>query len=291
MTFLPELHVADVLLFLLVLARIGTLVAIAPVFGSAAVPLRLRAALALALALLVVPLELAKAPSLPDSWSAYLVVAGAEALVGLVLGLGVLVLFSAVQVSGRLISQMSGMQLAEVFDPGFETSVPVFSQLMFYVTLAVFVSMGGHRHVLEALLDTFVWLPVGQGEFSQSITAAMTSVLTQSFVLGIRAAAPAMVALLLATLILGLAGRTLPQLNVMSLGFGASAAVALVVLGVSLGAGAWAFPDQLEPALETVLDAMGPPALPGDSGAANDKRADNVTYENPPAEPGAARQS
>jgi flagellar biosynthetic protein FliR len=145
-----------------------------------------------------------------------------------------------------------------VFDPGFETSVSVFSQLLFYVTLAVFVAIGGHRRVLEALLDTFVWMPAGQGEFAQSATAAMTSALAQSFALGIRAAAPAMVALVLATLILGLAGRTLPQLNVMVLGFGASALVTFVVLGVSLGAAAWAFQDQLEPVLETVLDAIRP---------------------------------
>ena len=174
--------------------------------------------------------------------------AGAEALTGLTLGLGVLVLFSGVQVAGQLISQMSGMQLSDVFDPGFDTHLPVFSQLLYLVTLAVFVAIGGHRRVIEALLDTFVWMPTGQGVFSQSVTAAMTSVLSQSFVLGVRAAAPAMMALVLATLILGLASRTLPQLNVMVLGFGASAAVTLAVVGVSLGAAAWLFADQLEPA-------------------------------------------
>ena len=66
------------------------------------------------------------------------------------------------------------------------------------------------------------------------------------------AAAPVMVALLVATLILGLVGRTLPQLNFLALGFGANAMVALVALSLSLGAAAWLFQDQLEPVLETV---------------------------------------
>ena len=71
-------------------------------------------------------------------------------------------------------------------------------------------------------------------------------------------AAPAMVALLLATLILGLVSRTLPQLNVMALGFGLNALVTLAAIGVSLGGAAWVFQDQLEPMLHTVLNALQP---------------------------------
>ena len=58
------------------------------------------------------------------------------------------------------------------------------------------------------------------------------TLVSQSFSLGIRAAAPAVTALLLATLILGLVGRTLPQLNVLSLGFGLNAMLAFAVLGL-----------------------------------------------------------
>ncbi len=156
---------------------------------------------------LIAPAELARTTRLPDALPDYLVLLGAELLIGLIMGLGVVALFAATHLAGQLISQMSGMQLAEAFDPTFDTSVPLFSQLLSLVTLAVFLSIGGHRRVVEALLDTFVWLPPGQGMVSESFTAAMTSVLAQSFVLGIRAAAPTLVALLLATLILGLASR------------------------------------------------------------------------------------
>jgi flagellar biosynthetic protein FliR len=84
----------------------------------------------------------------------------------------------------------------------------------------------------------------------------MVSLLSQSFVLGIRAAAPVMISLLLATLILGLVSRSLPQLNLMALGFGFNALVALVAVGVSLGGAAWLFQAEFEPFLETVLSAL-----------------------------------
>jgi flagellar biosynthesis protein FliR len=59
-----------------------------------------------------------------------------------------------------------------------------------------------------------------------------------------------------ATLILGLIGRTLPQLNFFALGFGANTMVALVAISLSLGAATWLFQDQLEPVLETVKEGL-----------------------------------
>jgi flagellar biosynthetic protein FliR len=258
MLWSTELSIHQFLTFTLVLVRVSTLVMVAPIFGTSDVPARVRGLLAVALALLIVPLELAKTTPQPDTLVGYLLLVGSEALIGLTLGLGVLVLFSGMHVAGQVISQMSGMQLADIFNPGLDASVPIFSQLLYYVALAVFVLIGGHRRVMEALLDTYVWLPAGQGGFSRSIVEAMTALLSQSFVLGVRAAAPAMVALLLATLILGLAGRTLPQLNVLALGFGFNSLTTLVMLSISLGAAAWIFQEQVDPVLATVLQALAP---------------------------------
>jgi len=242
--------------FSLVLVRVTSLVMVAPLFGSLNVPVKVRALLGLMLALLVTPVEWQKQVAPPAAAGQYLVLVGGEALVGTSLALGVLVLVSSMHVAGQTISQMSGLQLADVFDPGFDTGTPVFSKLMFTVSAAVFLIIGGHRHVIEALLDTFVWLPAGEGGFSRSLVEAMTSLLAQSFVLGLRAAAPVMVALLLATLILGLLSRSVPQLNVMALGFGFNALVALAALGVSLGGAAWLYADSAQPFLDTVLEAL-----------------------------------
>ena len=85
-------------------------------------PLRVRALLAVALAAADRAVGAAKAGARGrDRWSTSWCWPVAEALVGLTLGLGVLVLFSGMQVAGQIISQMSGMQLADVFDPGFDS--------------------------------------------------------------------------------------------------------------------------------------------------------------------------
>jgi flagellar biosynthetic protein FliR len=134
----------------------------------------------------------------------------------------------------------------------------LFSRLLLVVATAVYLAIGGHRQVIEALLDTFAWLPAGQGGDARSAVEAVTVLFAQSFVLGVRAAAPAIVALLVATLIVAVASRTLPQLNVMALGLGVNAVVALVAIGVSLGGACWVFQDQLAGVLDTALYALRP---------------------------------
>jgi flagellar biosynthetic protein FliR len=66
------------------------------------------------------------------------------------------------------------------------------------------------------------------------------------------------VALMLATVVLGLISRTLPQLNILAIGFGLNALVSFVVLAISVGAIAWLFQEQLEPAVQAIVDALRP---------------------------------
>ena len=76
------------------------------------------------------------------------------------------------------------------------------------------------------------------------VAAALVELLGESFVIGVRAAAPVMVALLMSVLILGLISRTLPQLNVIAIGFNLNGLIMLAVLSVSASAplsGSWCF--------------------------------------------------
>jgi flagellar biosynthetic protein FliR len=183
-----------------------------------------------------------------------------ELLMGLSLGLAVSVLFQGLQLAGQTIAQISGLQLGEIVSPGSDVAAPAFSHLLHIVALAIFVVVGGHRQVLGAVLDTFAWLPAGTGGVSASLSETMSSLMSQAFALSVRASAAGVTALLISTLILGLIGRTLPQLHVMTLGLGLNWLVALVALALSLGAAAWILQDQIRPMLERLLQVAGGPA-------------------------------
>jgi hypothetical protein len=87
-----------------------------------------------------------------------------------------------------------------VFNPGLNEDVHSISQLLFYATMAAFVLVGGHRDVVAALLDSFVAMPPGAAAAPEGSLDAMTALLGQSFVLGVRAA-PALTALLFSTVV------------------------------------------------------------------------------------------
>jgi flagellar biosynthesis protein FliR len=76
--------------------------------------------------------------------------------------------------------------------------------------------------------------------------------------LGIRVAGPAMMALVLTNVLIGLVGRGMPSLNVMSLGFGVNSLVCLGTLALSISAMAWMFeerlPDTINRSVETVVE-------------------------------------
>ncbi len=247
------------ILFSLVFARVGGLTMTAPIYGASGVPLQVRVLLAAALALLVAPLEWHGGGVHFGGPVSYLMLLGCEAAIGACLGLGVLVFLHGMTLAGQLIGQASGLGMAEVFDPALDENVPLFSRLLLLVALCVFLCIGGHRLVMAGLLDTFRAIPPGSGALPASLGEGFTTLVSLSFSLAIRVAAPAVTALLLATLILGLIGRTLPQLNVLALGFGLNALLAFAALGLSLGVAAWAFQDQIQPAMEVIFDALRTP--------------------------------
>ncbi|MBP89660.1 MAG: hypothetical protein CMJ64_23615 [Planctomycetaceae bacterium] len=262
MHVLIELYRDQLLLFVLILTRISGLVMTAPIFGSRNVPVRVRAFLAIGLALMITPVHWHDAVAMPTDLMNMGVLLAREGILGLALGLSVMILFTGLHLTGQIIGQMSGMSLADTFDPTFDTSVPVFSQLLDAVTLSIFIAVGGHRHVLSALLDTFEARPPGVRDFPTNVVEALSSIVGESFVVGIRAGAPVMVTLLLAVLILGLISRTLPQLNVIAIGFSLNSMIMLFTLAASLGGLAWVVQDHADKVIVVIRDAVAFNRLP-----------------------------
>ena len=256
MSTLLELGLNQFLVFVLVLTRIAPLMMMGPLYGSKAIPRRIRVLLALSLALIITPVHWSVPIEDPGNVFNLAVMIGREAVVGFSFTLAVVILFAGLQITGQMIGQMSGMSLADIFDPTFNTSVPVFARILDLVTLTVFILIGGHRMLMSAVLDTFQWMPPGHVTFSYDVVQAISDVMTQSFALGIRAGAPVLVALLLSVLIMGLISRTLPQLNILAIGFSFNAIVTLVILSVSIGAAAWLFQDEAVIAIESIQDAL-----------------------------------
>jgi flagellar biosynthetic protein FliR len=249
-------HLDQFLTFVLVLTRVGSLLMAMPMLGTATVPMQIRALLAVAISLMLTPLFWGQAVPRPENLPVLAGLLAREAVLGLSMGLAVMILLSGMQLAGQVISQTSGMTLADVANPNFDTSVPIFSQILEMLALAIFFIAGGHRQVIDALLRSFAWMPPGQGHLPDKLTESLVLVASQSFEIGLRAAAPVMVALLLATLVVALISRTLPQLNAVAVGLNFNSLIVMGMLGLCLGSAAWVFQEELASVLEVVTGAF-----------------------------------
>ncbi len=257
-SLLEQTLIEVVLTFSLVLARVGGMITTAPLFSSVEIPMTVRGALAASLTLLLMPMQWGSLAGAPAITLQYVIMLVGEALIGMVLGLGVVLLMGGIQFAGQIAGQLGGMSLADVFNPSFDTELPLFSHLLSLVMMAILAIVGGHRLLIGGLIQTFRALPIGSDHVLDGAGPFMVTLLSESMSLGIRVAGPVMMALILTNVLIGLVGRGMPALNVMSLGFGVNSLVCLGTLAISISAMAWMFeerlPDTIDRSVRTVVE-------------------------------------
>jgi len=229
--------------FALVAARLTGLLLFQPVLGSLAVPVQVRALLIIGLAALLTPV-VPVPPNLPDSPTGVAVAALGELLLGILLGLAGMLCFYGLQLGGLLLAQESGLAYGQILDPTTEEEDTLLGAFYLQLGLVLFLVLGGHRVLVSVCLDTFRMLPL------LGATPATThgaELLVQGLALGshlaLRVAAPALLALFLVNVALGFISRTMPQLNVLAVGFSLKSLVTLLIMAAALPSGAEAFVD------------------------------------------------
>lgn len=241
--------------FLIVLFRIGGMTVSAPMVSSAAVPARIRVALSFVISLMVFPIVLPKIPS-SMALDTVLVAVFSELMIGLTMGLAVGLVFLGINLTGMIIGQQAGLALASVINPMQDTQSTIIGQIYFMVTLMIYLAIGGHRVLLRALLETFETIPPGSFHFDQSMLLLIGDMLTSAFQLAIRLAAPALAALFIASLTMGFLSRTIPQLNILTVGFPVRIVVGLSAAGLSLSLAYDLLYDSIIDAIDTVRAAF-----------------------------------
>jgi flagellar biosynthetic protein FliR len=220
-------------LFVYPLTRILALLATAPVFNNAALPVRVRLIAGLAV-------TLALAPALPPppaiaagSWPGMLVLVQ-QMLIGVLLGFTLRIVFAAVDIAGELIGLQMGLGFATFFDPTSGGQTPVVAEFLGLLTLLIYLAMNGHLLSLSALAESFTLLPVSATPIHAAAFSALMAWSATLFTTGVLLALPLITALLIANIALGVLARIAQQLNLFAVGFPVTLALGFVVLLLSL---------------------------------------------------------
>jgi flagellar biosynthetic protein FliR len=219
--------------FVLVFFRLAGMMLFAPLFGSTRIPRRVKVLLVSVLTLGIVAGIDQRVSMPPTTWQLAAAIGG-EMAFGLAMGMSLSLVFIAAQWAGELIGQQMGLNLSEVFDPQFGGSGSVLGELYFMLTLVVFLTIDGHHAMLHGVRDSFDVLPLLSVGIDRPLFDTVTGLLGGATVLAMRLAAPMLVTMLVVDLVLGLIGKTMPQMNVMSAGLTLRAVVGMVIVIVGL---------------------------------------------------------
>lgn len=218
-------------LFLWPFCRFTGLFLIAPIFSHSSVPHPVKLGLALITTVVVSPL-LPPLPTVPlFSWASVGIIAE-QILIGVTIGLIVQVVFAAIQAAGEYIGLQMGLAFATFFSPDSGANTMILSRVFYAFAILMFAAIDGHLLMVEVLVRSFDFLPIGTLGVNASVFEHVARFGTVVFSSGILLALPVFGALLIVNLTLGILNRSAPQLTVFSVGFPMSLTLGLVLMMV-----------------------------------------------------------
>ena len=215
----------------LLAARVGGLLLVAPVFSGRTVPVAVRTGLLIVLTVLLQPAALSHAVAGVEVNAVTLL---GETLVGFGLGLGAAILVGAAEMAGDVMAIQIGVSGAALMDPMNNGPTPSLGQFLQLSVVALMLAADAHLVLIDAVAASTRALPVGGAMDLAGGTGAMLSMGGTLFALGLRFAAPVIAAVLLANVALAVLSRAAPALNILSLAFPVQIAVGLFALMAAL---------------------------------------------------------
>ncbi|MGX7014689.1 flagellar biosynthetic protein FliR [Vagococcus silagei] len=203
--------------FLLIFSRITAFITLVPGLSYKHSPVISKVVVSVGLT--IVSLEvMTQGVPLPDS--SLLIYFGLmrEVLLGLAMGFIVQMLFLSIEMAGQFVDFQVGFSMGTVFDPALGIQASNYGRLFHWISLALFFALDFHHLIIGQLLDSFIAIPIGQAQLSNSTIEGIIKLFGESMKLALILALPLMIVALTVDVILGIISRSVSQINVLMLG-------------------------------------------------------------------------
>lgn len=231
LNWLPQVAFA----FMLIFARVGTILMFIPGLGEQAIPVQMRLTFALALVLVLLPLLSPGLPALPQDFGALGLLMLHEIAVGLILGGISRFIVMATEVAGAIIAFQTGLSIAQGADPS-QTGVQgaVIGNFLSMLGVTLIFATDLHHLALSAIVSSYKMMsPTDPLMVSDALQMAI-KVVAEGFLVGVQMAAPFIVMGLVFNVGLGILSRLMPALQVYFLSMPANIFAGLVLFAFLL---------------------------------------------------------
>lgn len=229
---LPALAAA----FLLVFARVGTMVMLLPGLGELSVPVRVRLTVALLLSAILLPLHRSAYAIDLRSYGPVLLMLAQEMMIGAVLGLTARLTISALQVAGAIVAQQMGLGFVTAVDPTQGQQNVIVGNFLTVLGITLIFTTDLHHLVIAALNDSYRLFQPGESLVVGDIAALVTRTSAAALRVGVQLSAPFLVFGLLFNVGLGVLSRLMPQMQVFFVGLPLSILLGFLIFLLVVGA-------------------------------------------------------
>lgn len=220
--------------FILIFVRVASMLWSIPVLGAKNVPKGFKIGLGFFITLILLHIVNIDDRIMPDDISSLIMAIGGEFLIGFIIGLLGKLIFTAVDIAGEIMGIQMGFAIVNVIDPQTNAQVPIVAQFQSLLCALIFLSINAHHYFLAAIAESFSILPPLRFALSGELLNGIIKFTGEIFVISIKIGAPVMVALLITNIALSIVSKTMPQMNLMAVGFPITITAGLIIMSLSL---------------------------------------------------------
>lgn len=246
--------------FIVIFTRILGIMTLAPILGDNNIPAQIKVAIALLLSLVFFPIVAAPKVGASPDVGTLVYMAVTEFGIGLLMGFVARLFFTSVTLAGEVAGFQMGVSIANIFDPSSDTQISMIGQIQVVFALLLFVVLDGHHLLINSLAESYRIVAPGQLVMREEGMRMLIDQVGKIFLVGLQIGAPLIVALLAANFSMGLIARSVPQINVIIVGFPFTIGLGLLFLfiGFPFFVGAvMMLHERLGPTLMDVLKVLG----------------------------------
>ncbi|WP_428737559.1 flagellar biosynthetic protein FliR [Sulfurimonas sp.] len=236
--------------FLLLFFRFAALFIAVPIFSHQNIPITIKAAIAFIFTVVFY----SSMPPLAISIDAPTIILAilSEFIFGLAIGVVLLLAYHVITFAGGQISFMMGFSLASAIDPQSGVSMPIISQFLSLIALMVLFALNLHHWVLLFVDHSLQTIPLGGFLMSEDFFNYTIHAVSNMFLVGFMIAFPIIALSWLADIIFGMLMKTMPQFNLLVIGFPIKIAVAFAVIIATITATMLIVKGQVQEAFNTL---------------------------------------
>ena len=230
--FVRFLQEGEVVAFMLLFFRFAGLFMAAPIFSHTTIPMQIKAAMAFFFS--VIFFSFVPHSPLPLTLASVILAVLSELLFGLAIGLALQLAYNVITFAGGVISFMMGFSMATAIDPQNGVSMPIVSQFLSLLGLMILFSLNLHHWLILYISHSLAAVPLGGFLLTHDIVRYTLHAAGHMFLAGFMIAFPIVALSLLADVIFGMLMKTMPQFNLLVIGFPIKIMVAFVILIATL---------------------------------------------------------